>query len=32
MAEDFSYDEIAENFFAPVYPIVAKAILDTTGV
>ena len=30
--EAFSYDEIAENFFAPIYPVIAAAILDKTGV
>lgn len=31
-ADGFPYDEIAENFFAPVYPVIAEAILRRTGV
>ena len=30
--EGFPYDEIAEKFFSPVYPVIADAILEKTGI
>lgn len=30
--EGFPYDEIAEKFFSPIYPVIAEAILEKTGV
>jgi len=29
--EKYDYDEIAENIFAPIYPDIAKAIIERTG-
>lgn len=32
MDKEYSFDNIAENIFAPIYPIIAKDIIENTGI